>query len=1075
MKIGEFAKLSSATIRTLRYYDDIGLLKPDSIDQFTGYRIYSSKKLEQMRQIQAMKEIGFTLLEIKNFLAIDEADENGKIDFIAAKRQEIELERQKTETRLSALDDLIIQLKEGEDKMVKKNYCLPYCDMCDDNELTEHRKINKETIGKAYSEIKIVPKFVKIAAEGSCFGAVDENGKVYIWGNNWAGQCDIPEDLPPIAEFGIGYSHVVALDVNGKLHGWGKSEYGALNFSEDLPIMVSVKVKNYKTVALSATGKIFSWGEANHGSQPYMPRNTGTITQIAASAYRNAALNSEGEFFSWGMFIGSLAVDAKIETISLTNYDMACLGADGKIYGDVKRRELNKRFKPKPEMPNIKKLVAGRENLAAIDEDGKLYIWGEYAKITDGNSIMDIPLNLPPVIDAAFGYYDIICLGKDGKFYGWGIADVIVPPAFDGFQNGPVFVPAPVIDINVPRDVYTFEELCEAVQERVQNITIKADMTIPGGNSYQGKTNMVIIPSSFYVINGITLTVSEGVTLTVECQNFFIQKKLINNGIINGHGCVGVNDSIEGTGTIIKGSLFSETPMARISPDGIIVVIFGINADEISEYLAENSIYTEASNIYAENKIVTINDDLVIPKGKILRINNGYTLAVSEGATLTIEGTVETWNDPIINGTVVREIFNINKKAYQRDVYTFDDLREAEPQTQPTNQSICPGIITIKNSIVITGDHFHIIPPLSERCSFIIDEGVTLTVDSQDFTVYKDITNNGVIDGSGHIYLDAPIRGTGSVNTANGLKIDIYDPDIDEIGQYLSENSFYTDVIYTNMEPLLPKSVFLPTRDNSKQNFITINNDLVIAKGKSLWLHDNSILKVSEGATLIVEGKIKTFNEPVINGAVIGEITIIDSGKPHDVYTYTEFYEAVRDRVNEINIKDNIVVSGRYWREPIHCDTLIIDKNVTFTVNYPLCIQKKLINNGMIDGTGRINVLSPIEGAGGVNAANDIAIQINNINIHEVDTYLTESSVYTTALCIEKEEAVIAIDNDLVIPKGKKLWMNYHCTLKVSKGATLIVEGTVETYNEPITEGVIAGKVDVLDKNPYPFRKNPTR
>ncbi|MCL2517641.1 MAG: MerR family transcriptional regulator [Oscillospiraceae bacterium] len=86
MKIGEFAKLSSATIRTLRYYDDLGLLKPDYIDPFTGYRIYSAKKLEQMQQIQTMKEIGFTLMEIKTFLAINDSDDNGKIDFIAAKK-----------------------------------------------------------------------------------------------------------------------------------------------------------------------------------------------------------------------------------------------------------------------------------------------------------------------------------------------------------------------------------------------------------------------------------------------------------------------------------------------------------------------------------------------------------------------------------------------------------------------------------------------------------------------------------------------------------------------------------------------------------------------------------------------------------------------------------------------------------------------------------------------------------------------------------------------------------------------------------------------------------------------------
>lgn len=39
LKIGDFSKLSRVSIRMLRHYDDIGLLKPAEIDEFTGYRI----------------------------------------------------------------------------------------------------------------------------------------------------------------------------------------------------------------------------------------------------------------------------------------------------------------------------------------------------------------------------------------------------------------------------------------------------------------------------------------------------------------------------------------------------------------------------------------------------------------------------------------------------------------------------------------------------------------------------------------------------------------------------------------------------------------------------------------------------------------------------------------------------------------------------------------------------------------------------------------------------------------------------------------------------------------------------
>ena len=63
-KIGEFAKLTGASIRTLRYYDKIDLLKPDDIDLFTGYRYYSERQLEDYKLILNLKDVGFSLEEI---------------------------------------------------------------------------------------------------------------------------------------------------------------------------------------------------------------------------------------------------------------------------------------------------------------------------------------------------------------------------------------------------------------------------------------------------------------------------------------------------------------------------------------------------------------------------------------------------------------------------------------------------------------------------------------------------------------------------------------------------------------------------------------------------------------------------------------------------------------------------------------------------------------------------------------------------------------------------------------------------------------------------------------------------
>lgn len=64
-KIGEFSKLCQLSVKTLRYYAEINLLKPEFQDHFTGYRYYSAKQLPEVERIQALKELGFSLEEIR--------------------------------------------------------------------------------------------------------------------------------------------------------------------------------------------------------------------------------------------------------------------------------------------------------------------------------------------------------------------------------------------------------------------------------------------------------------------------------------------------------------------------------------------------------------------------------------------------------------------------------------------------------------------------------------------------------------------------------------------------------------------------------------------------------------------------------------------------------------------------------------------------------------------------------------------------------------------------------------------------------------------------------------------------
>ena len=114
-KIGELSKLCNISVKTLRYYDAEGLLVPDEIDQFTGYRYYSASKLADCYRIIALKELGFSLEEIKAQLTAD-SDEK-IITSLSIKAEELTKLIASTEKQLKRIESLKNNLMQGEKKM----------------------------------------------------------------------------------------------------------------------------------------------------------------------------------------------------------------------------------------------------------------------------------------------------------------------------------------------------------------------------------------------------------------------------------------------------------------------------------------------------------------------------------------------------------------------------------------------------------------------------------------------------------------------------------------------------------------------------------------------------------------------------------------------------------------------------------------------------------------------------------------------------------------------------------------------------------------------------------------------
>src|SRR5215469_7845199 len=66
--IGEFARHGRVSVRMLRHYDAVGLLRPAFVDPASGYRSYRASQLAQLNRIIALKDLGFTLQQVQAIL-----------------------------------------------------------------------------------------------------------------------------------------------------------------------------------------------------------------------------------------------------------------------------------------------------------------------------------------------------------------------------------------------------------------------------------------------------------------------------------------------------------------------------------------------------------------------------------------------------------------------------------------------------------------------------------------------------------------------------------------------------------------------------------------------------------------------------------------------------------------------------------------------------------------------------------------------------------------------------------------------------------------------------------------------
>ncbi|KAF4146374.1 Regulator of chromosome condensation (RCC1) repeat [Phytophthora infestans] len=315
-----------------------------------------------------------------------------------------------------------------------------------------HGSVIKSGIRSAYEEL--TPKLTE-ALEGKAithveFGAshsaaIDEEGKLYVWGSNeysklGLGESSEMETLPrevealkgiKIVDVSCGDYFTAAVDEDGKMYswGWGGSTMkgaGGLGHAggkdeptprllttlvdQGVPI-ATVECGEFHTVALTKDGEIWAWGNGEYGRlgngesdtcevpEPIEFFSKDNVVSIAAGRDFSFALTDKGELYSWG------------------GNSQNQLGIGGGLAMDVYNIESIPVLVEAFNGLLVKQIAAGYDHAAAVTEDGRLYMWG--AKIWIEPHEMTA-VNEHKMTQVACGRQYTVGLTDDGKVFTFG-------------------------------------------------------------------------------------------------------------------------------------------------------------------------------------------------------------------------------------------------------------------------------------------------------------------------------------------------------------------------------------------------------------------------------------------------------------------------------------------------------------------------------------------------------------------------------------------------------------------------------------------------------------------------------
>ena len=298
---------------------------------------------------------------------------------------------------------------------------------------TDNTQQNVPPISSMLSVPRELDGQISAISPGPTFGVgAGKDGKVYIWGytkiTDTIDLSDIPDKVKDanIVDIAAGYDHVVALDDNNKLYVWGNKRLG----QDRIPVGVTTSTS--KIIQLEAgyqfsgvlleNGEAYFWGNANMCDVDVKPEYQGHIKKIAISTYNFCLLLDDGSVVYGGIQKDNAftripaELSSGVVDIAATGETMAGVTENGKIYvwgNGIHGEELVPESESRPV-----ELYGGRYHYTALMEDGDVFSWGD-----NSHQQATVPESVNgAAIDTVYaGFYQNYAVDVNGKVHTWGL------------------------------------------------------------------------------------------------------------------------------------------------------------------------------------------------------------------------------------------------------------------------------------------------------------------------------------------------------------------------------------------------------------------------------------------------------------------------------------------------------------------------------------------------------------------------------------------------------------------------------------------------------------------------------